>query len=245
MRSLIFLVFFLLFQAAFHAIDTEDTGFITAKQLMDVMLQQEIKSHHHDEDREATINHLHEEVSRVFDAVDVEHTGKISIREFIGATIQRRTYMQENILHKVFDHFDPGHTGRITIETLTAMLHKKARHDDYDAAEMADTQMARMMRDSIKLKQHENAAKWGMKFEAGGGGGMHRTKSVHALHKENWDRKMVHEAVSKVEADDDGYIDFQEFLALFQGSGGNMRKSSRKITGRSTGSLKSIASTGD
>ena len=239
MRSLIFLVFFLLCQAAFHAIDTEDTGFITAKQLMDVMLQQEIKSHHHDEDREATINHLHEEVSRVFDAVDVEHTGKISIREFIGATIQRRTYMQENILHKVFDHFDPDHTGRITIETLTAMLHKKARHDDYDAAEMADTQMARMMRDSIKLKLHENSKKWGV---VAGGNSMHRTRSVHALHKENWDKKMVHEVVSRCNADDQGYIDFQEFLALFQGSGGAMRKSSRKIKSNLSDRLTTIES---
>ena len=237
---------------AFHAIDTGDTGFITSKQLLEAMLRTEVSATHDPCDeagghypRESKINHLHAEVARVFDALDAHHEGKISIREFIGATVQRRVYMQENLLHKVFDHFDPAHTGRITLETLTVMLNRKPNNgDDYEAAEMADTEMARMMRESIneKMKKHKNSRKWGVapgaKDGGGGGGGglsgggMHRTRSVHALHKENWDQKMVHEVVSKCEVGDDNSIDFQEFLALFQGSGSAMRASSRKMGGR-------------
>ena len=43
---------------------------------------------------------------------------------------------------------------------------------------------------------------------------------------------MVHEVVSKCDVDGNNSIDFQEFLALFKGSGSAMRASTRKIPSR-------------
>lgn len=75
-----------------------------------------------------------EELRRIFDALDEDHTGKVHVNEFVAATMQYKYYLDEKHLRQAFEMMDQKGTGYITVSDLKSML---GRHiDDKRAVEM-------------------------------------------------------------------------------------------------------------
>jgi calcium-dependent protein kinase len=75
-----------------------------------------------------------EELRRIFDALDEEHTGKIHVNEFVAATMQFKYHLDETHLRQAFATIDQSNTGYISVNDLKSLLGKHI--DDRRALEM-------------------------------------------------------------------------------------------------------------
>ena len=75
-----------------------------------------------------------EELKRIFEALDEEHSGKIHVNEFVAATMQFKYHLDEKHLRQAFATMDQGNTGYITVNDLKTLLGKHI--DDRRAVEM-------------------------------------------------------------------------------------------------------------
>lgn len=90
---------------AFLNLDREKTGFITAEDLETAM-------------KGAGFDLASEEIHRIVSEIDYLHLGKIQYTDFLMATLDKRRYLDEEMLDLVFDHFDLNQDGFITISEL-------------------------------------------------------------------------------------------------------------------------------
>ncbi|KAH9254473.1 hypothetical protein BASA81_007586 [Batrachochytrium salamandrivorans] len=63
-----------------------------------------------------------EELQRVFDALDDEHSGRVHVNEFVAATMQFKYHLEEKHLKQAFSVLDQDNTGFITVEDLKKLL---------------------------------------------------------------------------------------------------------------------------
>jgi calcium-dependent protein kinase len=75
-----------------------------------------------------------EELRKIFDALDEEHTGKIHVNEFVAATMQFKYHLDETHLRQAFATIDQSNTGYISVNDLKSLLGKHI--DDRRALEM-------------------------------------------------------------------------------------------------------------
>ena len=73
------------------------------------------------------------DLQKLFDAVDFDHSGKIHWNEFLAATINLAA-QDEQQLRKAFDRLDCDNSGEISLENLKAMVGKDI--EEADLAEM-------------------------------------------------------------------------------------------------------------
>ena len=64
------------------------------------------------------IENMHE----LFDSLDFDHSGEIDYTEFLGATLSKNIYLQEESLWEAFRVFDTDNTGFISPENIKEVL---------------------------------------------------------------------------------------------------------------------------
>ena len=69
----------------------------------------------------------------LFDAVDLDGTGKIRYTEFLAATIEAQGAISEERLAEAFDRIDADDSGYISKENLRAMLGEELPQEEIDA----------------------------------------------------------------------------------------------------------------
>jgi calcium-dependent protein kinase len=94
-----------------------------------------------------------EELRKIFDALDEEHTGKVHVNEFVAATMQFKYHLDETHLKQAFAMIDKNNTGFITVSDLKAILGKHI--DDRRALEMIKAAELEDHGDSHKLSFRE------------------------------------------------------------------------------------------
>ena len=52
------------------------------------------------------VEYAKKEVTRIFELVDVDHSGVIDFSEFIMATINKEEFLQDEKLYQAFKYFD-------------------------------------------------------------------------------------------------------------------------------------------
>jgi len=100
-----------------------------------------------------------EELSRLVESVDLDGSGQIDYTEFIAATLDRKSYLEQEALWAAFQVFDRDRSGKISRSELAEVFGSDEVQGVFDAGELA---------------------------------------------------KIVQEC----DTDNDGYIDFQEFMAM-------------------------------
>ena len=63
-----------------------------------------------------------EDLKRVFDALDEDHTGKVHVNEFVAATMAFKYHNDEEHLRLAFNQMDQSMSGSITVEDLKKLL---------------------------------------------------------------------------------------------------------------------------
>jgi len=96
---------------AFLNLDRGKTGFITAEDLEMAM-------------KEAGFDLASEEIHNVVSQIDYLHLGKIKYSDFLVATLDKRRYLDEEMLDLVFGHFDLDQDGFITMSDLKQAFFK-------------------------------------------------------------------------------------------------------------------------
>lgn len=99
----------------FQDIDTEKTGVLSLNEFKQAM-------HDHSDIPD-------EEVVKIFNALDQDHSGVVKYTEFLAATLQEQLYLEEDKIHEAFNKLDVNHSGKITKENLRELL-----GDDIDDA---------------------------------------------------------------------------------------------------------------
>ncbi len=97
---------------AFHAIDYEDTGYLTSADLK--------RAFH-----EAGVRFGDAEIDEIIERIDNDNTGVINYTEFLGATLDIRTALNKERLWHAFRHFDTEGDGKITKEELIQVFRRK------------------------------------------------------------------------------------------------------------------------
>lgn len=97
-------------KAVFLAFDTDHQGFLHMG-----MIEDAIKSLHLEENTERDLKHVLEEMAKA-------GNGMVNYTQFLGATIDRKHYMQETALREVFNCFDVDGDGSISKEELASLL---------------------------------------------------------------------------------------------------------------------------
>ena len=92
---------------AFRAIDTGGEGYITFRELEDVLQTQ---------------GHTTEEIKDIFEAVDHANDQRISYTEFLAAMLDGQSHLQEDALLDAFDRIDSDDSGYISFENLRDLL---------------------------------------------------------------------------------------------------------------------------
>jgi calcium-dependent protein kinase len=85
-----------------------------------------------------------EDLQEIMDGIDTDGSGVIEYSEFLAATLDRRRYLQEDVLKIAFDTFDIDRDGHITKEEL-----RKVLNEDVDA-EQPGTQ-PRLLTDTSRI----------------------------------------------------------------------------------------------
>lgn len=89
----------------FKRMDTDNSGFISIKELMDIVNKQRM-------------NITQADAVKIVKESDYSGSGIINYSEFIAATIDIKKFLNDQKLHTVFNMFDTDHSGTITIEDL-------------------------------------------------------------------------------------------------------------------------------
>lgn len=63
-----------------------------------------------------------EEVDRIFSQVDVDHSGEIDFTEFVSATVNKDTLMQDEKLRAAFNYFDRDGCGHLKVSEIKEVL---------------------------------------------------------------------------------------------------------------------------
>jgi calcium-dependent protein kinase len=63
-----------------------------------------------------------DEVDRIFEMVDGDHSGEIDFSEFVTATVNRNNLLQEDKLKLAFQYYDTDNSGEITVEEIKDAL---------------------------------------------------------------------------------------------------------------------------
>lgn len=96
---------------AFKRIDTDNSGYISVKELMDVINRQHM-------------NMTEADASKMIKESDYSGSGQINYSEFIAATIDVKKFLNDTKLRSVFSLFDTDHSGKITVVNLHAAFQK-------------------------------------------------------------------------------------------------------------------------
>lgn len=98
---------------AFRALDTDNSGTLKISEIKnafkDLMLTEE-------------------QISQVFNEIDLNHDGEINYTEFMTVTMDRRQAMTESNLKFAFHHFDVTNTGFITEDNLIECFKREGKH---------------------------------------------------------------------------------------------------------------------
>ena len=100
------------------------------------------------------------EVEAIFNGIDQDHSNAIDYSEFLAATMQKRTYMDEERLHDAFHALDLSGSGYITEKDLSALLGDSYNVPDTHAfmqdapidenGRLSFENFVKMMRDDVK-----------------------------------------------------------------------------------------------
>lgn len=63
-----------------------------------------------------------EEVDRIFELVDVDHSNEIDFSEFVTATVNRGNLLQDDKLRQAFAYYDKDNSGSISVDEIRAVL---------------------------------------------------------------------------------------------------------------------------
>ena len=85
----------------FRAIDLDQTGLINRQELKVAIKQSDVKL-------------TEEQIDRIIDEVDYFGNQKINYTEFLMATLDVRSFMDDNKLRAIFNQFDTDGSGQIT-----------------------------------------------------------------------------------------------------------------------------------
>ena len=96
---------------AFKRIDTDNSGYISVKELMDVINRQHM-------------NMTEADASKMIKESDYSGSGQINYSEFIAATIDVKKFLNDSKLRSVFGLFDTDHSGKITVVNLHSAFQK-------------------------------------------------------------------------------------------------------------------------
>lgn len=96
---------------AFLSLDRGKTGFITVENLELAM-------------REAGFDLASEDIHKIVERIDYLHLGKIKYSDFLVATLDKRRYLDEEMMDMVFGHFDLDQDGFISIKDLKQAFQK-------------------------------------------------------------------------------------------------------------------------
>jgi calcium-dependent protein kinase len=100
----------------FTAIDANGDGLLTLEELQAGL-------------HRAGLNAIPSDLQQIMDGIDADKSGVIDYTEFLAATIDRRSYMREDVCWTAFNVFDLDKDGQITVEELQKVL----QNDDVSA----------------------------------------------------------------------------------------------------------------
>ena len=63
-----------------------------------------------------------DEVDRIFELVDVDHSNEIDFSEFVTATANRGNLLQEDKLKQAFSYYDRDGSGSISVDEIKGVL---------------------------------------------------------------------------------------------------------------------------
>merc|ERR1712232_648222 len=72
--------------------------------------------------RDGGLSEIPIELQQIFDSVDVNFNGSIDYSEFLAATLEKRTYIREDVCWSAFRRFDRNGDGQISHEELRQVL---------------------------------------------------------------------------------------------------------------------------
>lgn len=98
-------------RAQFQAMDKDGSGMILAKELNEII-------------RKKKLNMSDKEINDLIEEVDYQGNGKINYSEFLSATINLQTFLDEQKLLAVFNQFDTDRSGKITEENIYYAMQK-------------------------------------------------------------------------------------------------------------------------
>lgn len=90
---------------AFRAIDIDHSGYITSQELKRAF-------------REAGLHFIEADIDEIVTKVDSDDTGVINYTEFLSATLDLRTALNNERLWQAFKHFDTTGDGKISKDDL-------------------------------------------------------------------------------------------------------------------------------
>lgn len=105
----------------FKSLDTDNNGTLSREELIQGFSQ--LFGDTYGED-------IEEEVTKIMDEVDINHSGAIDYTEFIIATMNRQSLLSRDRLEEAFRTFDKDGSGSITAEELKEVLGKHQKYDD-------------------------------------------------------------------------------------------------------------------
>ena len=103
---------------AFHLLDFDNTGYITASQLLQVMKENNVGS------SEEEVRNLIKHMKYIEDSQE----GRINYHDFITATLDSKLYINEQKLWNLFKYFDVHDNNHITVENLNDILTRRGRN---------------------------------------------------------------------------------------------------------------------
>lgn len=98
----------------FRAIDLDQTGLINRDELKVAI-------------KESDVNMTEEQIDRIIDEVDYFGNQKINYTEFLMATLDVRSFMDDNKLRAIFNQFDTDGSGSITRQNIITAMNKIGR----------------------------------------------------------------------------------------------------------------------
>lgn len=63
-----------------------------------------------------------DEVDRIFELVDVDHSNEIDFSEFVTATVNRGNLLQDDKLKQAFSYYDKDNSGSISVDEIRNVL---------------------------------------------------------------------------------------------------------------------------